>query len=215
MAPLADVSPATTAAPARPAASETPTLRTAFKDHFLMGVALNHSQITGRNARAAEIAARQFSSVTGDAGSVAMSTENAFVGKHSPRVAAGSGLRQLDLGVLAGKSYNGYLWARPIDGESEIEVSLAWGESPADRESTRFTITGGDYAKRGFTFTAKRDLERGAVFEIRVLRGDVLLGPPSLMPADKVNGLRADTLALLKQLDSPVYRWSGGNFVSG
>jgi alpha-N-arabinofuranosidase len=153
--------------------------------------------------------------IIGDAGSVAMSSEHAFVGKHSPRVAAASGIRQLDLGVLAGKSYTGYLWARPIDGESEIEVSLAWGETPAERESTRFTITGGDYAKREFTFTAKRNLERGAVFEIRVLRGDVLLGPPSLMPADNVNGLRADTLALLKQLDSPVYRWPGGNFVSG
>ena len=27
--------------------------------------------------------------------------------------------------------------------------------------------------------------------------------------------MRADTLALLKELDSPVYRWPGGNFVSG
>ena len=35
------------------------------------------------------------------------------------------------------------------------------------------------------------------------------------MPADNVQGMRADTLALLKQLDSPVYRWPGGNFVSG
>ena len=35
------------------------------------------------------------------------------------------------------------------------------------------------------------------------------------MPADNVQGMRADTLALLKQLDAPVYRWPGGNFVSG
>ena len=35
------------------------------------------------------------------------------------------------------------------------------------------------------------------------------------MPADNVHGMRADTLALLKELDSPVYRWPGGNFVSG
>ena len=35
------------------------------------------------------------------------------------------------------------------------------------------------------------------------------------MPADNVHGMRADTLALLKQLDAPVYRWPGGNFVSG
>ncbi len=35
------------------------------------------------------------------------------------------------------------------------------------------------------------------------------------MPADNILGWRADTVALLKQLDSPVYRWPGGNFVSG
>jgi alpha-N-arabinofuranosidase len=35
------------------------------------------------------------------------------------------------------------------------------------------------------------------------------------MPADNVRGMRADTLALLKQLNSPIYRWPGGNFVSG
>ena len=46
--------------------SETPTLRSAFNDHFLIGVALNTSQVTGRNARAAEIAARQFSSITAE-----------------------------------------------------------------------------------------------------------------------------------------------------
>jgi endo-1,4-beta-xylanase len=43
-----------------------PTLRSAYKDHFLIGAALNHSQDSGRNARAAEIAARQFSSVTAE-----------------------------------------------------------------------------------------------------------------------------------------------------
>ena len=35
------------------------------------------------------------------------------------------------------------------------------------------------------------------------------------MPADNVRGFRRDTLELLKQLNSPIYRWPGGNFVSG
>lgn len=35
------------------------------------------------------------------------------------------------------------------------------------------------------------------------------------MPADNIEGFRADTLELLRQLNSPVYRWPGGNFVSG
>ena len=41
------------------------------------------------------------------------------------------------------------------------------------------------------------------------------MGTVSLMPADNVQGMRADTLALLKELNAPVYRWPGGNFVSG
>ena len=35
------------------------------------------------------------------------------------------------------------------------------------------------------------------------------------MPADNVRGFRADTLALFKQLHATIYRWPGGNFVSG
>jgi alpha-N-arabinofuranosidase len=35
------------------------------------------------------------------------------------------------------------------------------------------------------------------------------------MPASNVEGFRADVLDLLKKLNAPVYRWPGGNFVSG
>jgi alpha-N-arabinofuranosidase len=42
-----------------------------------------------------------------------------------------------------------------------------------------------------------------------------LVGTASLMPGDNVEGMRADTLAVLKELNAPIYRWPGGNFVSG
>jgi alpha-N-arabinofuranosidase len=35
------------------------------------------------------------------------------------------------------------------------------------------------------------------------------------MPADNVEGFRPDVLQLLRELNAPVYRWPGGNFVSG
>jgi alpha-N-arabinofuranosidase len=35
------------------------------------------------------------------------------------------------------------------------------------------------------------------------------------MPADNVKGMRADTLELIRRLNAPIYRWPGGNFVSG
>lgn len=153
--------------------------------------------------------------IIGEAGGVKMQKTDVFVGDHVPRVAAGTGLRQRDLGVVAGQGYVGYVWAKPLGGRAEIEVTLVWGDAPADRASTVVAFSGGDYAKKEFKLTAGKTLPSGASLELRVRGGDVLLGPPSLMPADHVRGMRADTLALLKQLNGTVYRWPGGNFVSG
>ncbi|MEO5711908.1 MAG: endo-1,4-beta-xylanase [Luteolibacter sp.] len=52
------------AEPATEPYKNAPTLRGAFKDDFLVGVALNTAQVDGRNAKAGEIAARQFSALT-------------------------------------------------------------------------------------------------------------------------------------------------------
>ena len=43
-----------------------PTLRSVYRDHFLIGAALNSSQVNGENPKAAQIAARQFSSITAE-----------------------------------------------------------------------------------------------------------------------------------------------------
>jgi alpha-N-arabinofuranosidase len=153
--------------------------------------------------------------IIGDARAVTMERKDAFVGDHSPRVNSGAGLRQHDLGLVAGKRYVGYLWAKPLGKRAEIEVALASGNDANDRTAQRFTFKGNKYSKQEFIFTATGGGETNGILEIRVLSGDVLLGPPSLMPADHVNGLRPDTLALLKQLNGTIYRWPGGNFVSG
>ena len=153
--------------------------------------------------------------IIGDASAVSMVKAGAFVGNHSPRVNAGAGIRQRDLGVKAGLRYDGYVWAKPLSGRAEIEVTLVWGEGAADRASTKLSFSGNDYSKRTFALTPKAGTEKGAQLELRVLGGDVLLGPPSIMPSDNFKGMRRDTLALLKQLNGTVYRWPGGNFVSG
>jgi len=153
--------------------------------------------------------------IMGDAKSVSMEKQDAFVGNHSPRVNGGAGLRQRDLGLVAGKQYGGYLWAKPLGRRAEIEVALVWGSGANDRAAKKFTFRGSKYSRQDFSFTAQSGGETNGMLEIRVLSGDVLLGPPSLMPGDNVNGLRPDTLALLKQLNGTMYRWPGGNFVSG
>lgn len=152
--------------------------------------------------------------IIGDATAVTMVKEDAFVGDHSPRINSGAGIRQRDLGLVADKSYEGYLWAKPLERRAEIEVALVWGDGASDRVVTKLKFSGGKYSRKTFSFTAKQGTEQGSL-EIRVLSGDVLLGPPSLMPGDNIHGMRADTIALLKQLNGTVYRWPGGNFASG
>ena len=46
-------------------------------------------------------------------------------------------------------------------------------------------------------------------------KGSFQIGAVSIMPEDNIDGWRADVVALLKELNSPIYRWPGGNFVSG
>jgi alpha-N-arabinofuranosidase len=53
-----------------------------------------------------------------------------------------------------------------------------------------------------------------ALFVIRSVEGSQIAAV-SLMPADNIDGFRRDTIELLKELDAPIYRWPGGNFVSG
>jgi len=146
---------------------------------------------------------------------VRMVKEDPFVGAHTPQVAPGSGIRQNDLGLIKDKEYVGYIWLKPASGEAKVEVSLHWGN--ADKDAGRATLENksNEYQKLPFRFTAGADTTHG-VLEIKVTGpAPCLIGTASLMPADNVEGMRADTLAILKQLGSPVYRWPGGNFVSG
>lgn len=150
-------------------------------------------------------------------GAVEMVTEHAFVGAHTPRVHAGGGIAQSGLGLIKGKRYDGRI---VLAGSGTVTVSLVWGEGMRERDTELVNIaprsdTSGPfyYATYPLHFRAGASTDN-ARLEITASE-PTLVGTLSLMPADNVHGMRSDTLALLKQLDSPVYRWPGGNFVSG
>ncbi len=153
--------------------------------------------------------------ITGDTAGVTMRTNKPFVGRHSPRVQAGSGLRQNDLGLTEGKSYTGYVWlkADPAAG-ADARVTLSWGDERGPGDSMTLSALDGEYRRYPFDFTATRTSDKAWV-ELKVDQGAVFIGTASLMPGDNVEGMRADTLALLRELKAPIYRWPGGNFVSG
>ncbi len=150
--------------------------------------------------------------IIGSANSVTMVKENAFVGEHSPLIQAGSGIRQLDLGMLKGKDYTGYVYLKAQKGNPNVTVSLVWGDNKS--ASMQFKTLQTEYVKYPFWFTSGGDTNKGKL-EIKVDGGSCFVGTVSLMPADNINGMRADTIAVLKELNGTVYRWPGGNFVSG
>ena len=151
----------------------------------------------------------------GSTTSVVMDEEEPFVGEHTPLVRTVGGMRQKHLGVLADKEYTGYIWIKPTTSAgANVEVTLVWGEQAKERDLNYFTVNADRYLKCPLSFTAGAATDE-AILELRVSRGQAHIGTLSLMPADHVHGMRADTLKLLKGLNAPVYRWPGGNFVSG
>lgn len=151
--------------------------------------------------------------VLGPGDSVKMVQTEPFVGEHTPCIKSGSGIAQHDLGVLEGKRYVGYVWLKVASGSPKVTV--AFNPADAGTDSHTFSrISASKYARFAFEFTAAQTTDK-ATLSIKVDGGDALVGTFSLMPANNIRGMRADTLALLKQLNAPQYRWPGGNFVSG
>ena len=157
----------------------------------------------------------------GEAFDAYLDAAGAYAGEHCLalwRRGAGSGdcgIQQKDIGVITGKEYIGYAVVAAVSGEPALEVVLSWGEGAAGQQTVPLTGLGRDYRRIPFRFKAGGTTE-AASFSIRLAKpGLVWVGCVSLMPADNVNGMRADVLALIKQLNSPITRWPGGNFVSG
>jgi alpha-L-arabinofuranosidase len=125
------------------------------------------------------------------------------------------GLAQKELGVIAGKDYVGYAWVARASGEPVLEATLAWGDGPDDQQTVRLSGLDRGYHRILFRFRAAKTTE-SATLSVHITQpGLVWLGCLSLMPADNIKGMRADVLELIKQLNPPITRWPGGNFVSG
>jgi alpha-N-arabinofuranosidase len=156
----------------------------------------------------------------GDVSSVTMVTGNAYVGEHTPQVDVGEdgtpkGITQSGLGIVAGKGYEGYVILAGDASAVPIEVSLSWGSGANERQTIRIDKLTKQYKKYSIKFKAGASTENASLAIVGKGRGKFLVGTCSLMPDDNVKGMRKDTLAVLKQLDAPIYRWPGGNFVSG
>lgn len=99
------------------------------------------------------------------------------------------------------QAYTGYFY---VKGNGTVQVTV-------DGYNQSFNVSG-DYEKFTFNFSA----ESGAKdITFACTNGQINLDSLSLMPANNYQGMRKDTLDALKELGGTIYRWPGGNFVSG
>jgi alpha-L-arabinofuranosidase len=147
---------------------------------------------------------------------VVMDAEQPFVGGHSPKIlldaATPHGIRQSGFSLVSGKQYTGRVYLRGTPG-TKVSVTLMWGSGAGDKQTSSFTLVR-EYKKFALSFSPKADSAAAALEISGTGAGDFHVGAVSLMPADNVQGFRPDTIALLKEHHSGMWRLPGGNFLS-
>ncbi|MDT8402317.1 MAG: alpha-L-arabinofuranosidase C-terminal domain-containing protein [Bacteroidales bacterium] len=141
---------------------------------------------------------------------------NSYVGDITPILEAGTGeevaLVQDGLGLLEGMEYTGRIVIRADSGIENVTLTLSSGNY---KESVKIESFKKGYAEYPLEFTSGVFTHNASIEIGAEGKGNLYIGTISLMPADNIEGFRRDVMTLLKELDSPVYRWPGGNFVSG
>lgn len=130
-----------------------------------------------------------------------------FEGENSPLLHKDSSIKQIGIS-LDNKKYNGYVYAK---GQGTLEITLSAGNSTF---KTSIKVNSDNYEKYNFDIDITHKSTKYTLI-IKSLESSITIDSVSLMPFDNVNGMRKDTLDVLKELNSPFYRWPGGNFVSG
>jgi alpha-N-arabinofuranosidase len=153
----------------------------------------------------------------GPTNSIVLDTKSPFAGDHSPLVKLGGtgarGIQQAGLAVRKDKAYTGRI-VLAGDRGVKVSVSLVWGTNANEHQTVTIGKLAAGYKKFPLKFKAQADSDNAQFEIVGSGKGSFHIGAVSLMPADNVEGFRAEFVAALKQLRSGVYRFPGGNFVS-
>jgi alpha-L-arabinofuranosidase len=155
--------------------------------------------------------------VIGPPGTVSMDAVRAFTGIHSPTVSvpgdgSATGISQEGLALVAGKDYSGRI---AVSGDAGVIVSVRIVQDNGEALQQAVGALGDTYRTYPLGFRASASSGNARIEITGTGKGRYRIGAVSLMPSDNADGWRPDVVALLKELDSPIYRWPGGNFVSG
>lgn len=146
---------------------------------------------------------------------ITMDRKAPWVGNQSPVVQlAGSeprGIAQSGLAVAV-KDYVGRI-VIASDSGADVSATLIWGSGPGDRQTIKVAVTR-DWNKVPLRFSSKGDTKDARLEITGTGTGSFRVGAVSLMPADNIKGFRADTIALMREVDCKILRVPGGNFIS-
>jgi len=161
-------------------------------------------------------APRRWTPIGGDE-FVTLDTDHPYTGDHSPKVQLDvkelHGFAQTGLAVRKDKDYSGQIELAGTLG-AVVKVTLVWGAEAGARETVAIRTLGAAYRKFPLRFRAGGDSDDAKLEIAGTGPGSFHVGAISLMPADNVEGFRAEVVAALKQLRFGVLRFPGGNFVS-
>jgi alpha-L-arabinofuranosidase len=154
--------------------------------------------------------------ISGEKELISMDSNDPFTGSQTPVLTADGDkkaiLYQENLGLKENLAYTGHIILKATAGIQKVLITLKWDDKAEVAELSGLTEK---YTSYDLNFKSAR-LVHDAVLSVEpVGKGKVWVGTVSLMPSDNIEGFRSDVLALLRELNSPVYRWPGGNFVSG
>jgi alpha-L-arabinofuranosidase len=154
-----------------------------------------------------------------EGGSFEMDERDPFVGSHTPVLVSdgrqSATLLQKGLGIRPGIDVKGHIILKASARDMSACVTLSWGDGENDAVKTVISGLTNEYKSYPIDFTVPVKSNDVTLKIAPVNKGKLWVGTISLMPSDNVEGFRADVLALLHELNAPVYRWPGGNFVSG
>ncbi|MDH3246191.1 MAG: hypothetical protein OEM26_16330, partial [Saprospiraceae bacterium] len=154
--------------------------------------------------------------IIGPPGSLGMDKLKPYVGEQTPVVTVGSqrvGVRQNELSVVAGQKYVGRIVL--AGEESVLPISVQLRSEGGQTETVTIDSLTSSFQTYPFELTASFTSDSTSLEIYSERAGSFRIGTVSLMPADNMEGWRKDVVDLLKELNSPIYRWPGGNFVSG
>jgi alpha-N-arabinofuranosidase len=122
------------------------------------------------------------------------------------------GIQQGRLPIAVGREYVGHVL---LAGRGSVKAILIWGDLPSERDTITIRLNQENYGRYPLRFQSGRTTADG-VFAVGLeSTGSAWIGAVSLMPADNVEGFKAEVLGPLKELGTPIYRWPGGMFASG